>query len=119
MLGLLCMVKYRKILFSLLATGVSFTANINAADADFPVSNSVFEQQNDKAMTLEITINGTTKLKMENIPTEGYLEVYSILGVKVTSKNLKTCEGGQCYLDLSKGLYILKAGKVAVKVIVR
>ncbi|MBB4036281.1 hypothetical protein GGR21_002183 [Dysgonomonas hofstadii] len=113
------MVKYRTILFLLLATGASFAASIDAADADFPMSNSVFEQQSDNAMTLDITINGTTKLKMENIPTEGYLEVYSILGVKITSKNLKTCEGGQCYLDLSKGLYILKAGKVAVKVIVR
>lgn len=112
------MVKYRKILFFSLMIGATFTASLHAVNEAFPIFNSVFEQQ-DKSVALDITINGTTKLKMENVPTEGYLEVYSILGVKVTSKNLKTCEGGQCYLDLPKGLYILKAGKVAVKVIVR
>jgi len=113
------MVKYRKILLLSLVLGSSSTASINAGNADYPFPNSVFEQQDNKTMILDITINGTTKLKMENVPTEGHLEVYSILGVKVSSKNLKTCEDGQCYMDLPKGLYILKAGKVAIKVIVR
>lgn len=69
-------------------------------------------------MSVEVMINGTSKITMENVPTTGYLEVYSILGVRVKSINLKTCIGG-CYIDLPKGLYILKAGKVAQKVIVR
>jgi len=110
------MVKYRKILFTLLLVGGCFSAN--AEGSGFPSASSVFEQQ-DKTMSFDVTINGTTKIKMENTPTSGHLEVYSILGVKVTSINLKTCEGGGCYLDLPKGLYIFKAGKVALKVIVR
>ncbi len=112
------MVRYGKIFFITLVIGAAFTANTYAVNSPFPITNSIFDQQ-DKSNILEITINQTTKLKMENVPTEGYLEVYSILGVKVTSKNLKTCEGGQCYLELPKGLYILKAGKIAIKVIVR
>ena len=55
---------------------------------------------------------------MENIPTAGYLEVYSILGVKVRSINLRTYLG-VCNIELPKGIYILKAGKVAQKVIVK
>ena len=110
------MIVYRKILFILLLVGGCFPAV--AADLDFPATNSVFEQQ-DKTMSFDVTINGTTKIKMENTPTSGFLEVYSILGVKVTSINLKTCVDGGCYLDLPKGLYIFKAGKVALKVVVR
>lgn len=91
----------------------------NANNADFPTYNSVSEQQ-DKAMNLEVMINNTTKILMENVPVSGYLEVYSILGVKVTSVNLKSyIDSKYCYLDLPKGLYILKAGKVAVKVVVK
>jgi hypothetical protein len=111
------MVKYRKILFILLFAGISLSAS--SANAEFP--SSVFpivDGQQDKTMFLEVMINGTSKIIMENVPTTGYLEVYSILGVRVMNVNLKTCVGG-CYIDLPKGLYILKAGKVAQKVIVR
>ncbi|MDR1092274.1 MAG: T9SS type A sorting domain-containing protein [Prevotella sp.] len=109
--------KFKYILFLILFTGISFQAN--SKGADFPVNGfSITGQPLDNTTTLEVNINNTTKIKMENVPTSGYLEVYSILGVKVTSINLKTCVGS-CYLDLPKGLYILKAGKSAQKVIVR
>lgn len=110
------MVKYKKILSLLLFVGAGFTAN--AAQMDFPACNSVYEQQQNNTMSFDLRINGTTTVKMENVPTSGYLEVYSILGVKVTSVNLRTCVGGRD-IELPKGLYILKAGKVALKVIVR
>ncbi|MFT4224544.1 T9SS type A sorting domain-containing protein [Dysgonomonas sp.] len=109
--------KFKYILFLILFTGISFQAN--SKGVDFPVNGfSITDQPLDNTTTLEVNINNTTKIKMENVPTSGYLEVYSILGVKVTSINLKTC-AGSCSLDLTKGLYILKAGKSAQKVIVR
>ena len=109
--------KFKYILFLILFTGISFQAN--SKGVDFPVNSfSIADQPLDNTTTLEVNINNTTKIKMENVPTSGYLEVYSILGVKVTSINLKTCVGS-CYLDLAKGLYILKAGKSAQKIIVR
>jgi hypothetical protein len=109
--------KLRYILFLILFTGISFQAN--SKGVDFPVNSfSIADQPSDNTTTLEVNINHTTKIKMENVPASGYLEVYSILGVKVTSINLKTCLGS-CYIDLPKGLYILKAGKSAQKVIVR
>ena len=110
------MVRLKEILlFILLFAGTTLTANVNRMD--FPSIFSVSESQ-EKTMSLDVIINGTTKIQMENVPLTGYLEIYSILGVKITSVNLKTCIGG-CYIDLPKGLYILKAGRIAQKVIVR
>lgn len=117
MLGILIMDKFKYILFLILFTGVSFQAY--SKGTEFPVNSfSIADKPLDNTTTLEVNINNTTKIKMENVPTTGYLEVYSILGVKVTSINLKTIVGS-CYLDLPKGLYILKAGKSAQKIIVR
>lgn len=111
------MVKYKKILFFLLFVGV--TLSLHAKELDFPINEyTIADQQFDKGLVLSVTINYTTKIQLENVPQVGYLEVYSILGVKVTSVNLRDCVGG-CYIDLPKGLYILKAGKSAQKVIVR
>jgi len=109
--------RYKHILFLILFIGATFS--VNSKGTDFPVNSyPIVEQPQDNTMTLEVMINNTTKIKMENVPTSGYLEVYSILGVKVTSVNLKSI-AGVCPLELQKGLYILKAGKVAQKVIVR
>ena len=113
------MEKFKYILFLILFTGVSFSAN--SKGVDIPVNGfSITDRPSDNTTTLEVNINNITKIKMENVPTSGYLEVYSILGVKVTSINLKTCVGiGSCSIELPKGLYILKAGKSAQKIIVR
>lgn len=113
------MVKCRNIFFFLLFVGVSLTTN--AKGMDFPTDVAITDSESkDKTMTLEVTINQDAKVKLENMPTSGYLEVYSILGLKVTSINLKTCTTTKsCTIDLSKGLYIFKAGKIAKKIIVK
>ncbi|MDU1891065.1 MAG: T9SS C-terminal target domain-containing protein [Dysgonomonas sp.] len=106
----------RKILFLFLLAGISISAE--AKKLEIPVDPFISELQ-EKTQTLEIAINGIIKIQMEKAPLEGYLEIYSILGVKVKSINLKSFVGGNYPIDLAKGLYILKAGKVAQKVIVR
>ena len=111
------MIKHKFILSLLLFVGISLSADskeMTLSTNDFPIPN----ERQDDTTTLEVIINNTTKVKMENVPTTGYLEVYSILGVRVTSINLKT-RLSECFIELPKGIYILKAGKVAQKIIVR
>lgn len=99
------------LLFAAASLG-AFAGEWNAAEGDVVVE----KQQN--IMTIDVYINNVSKVQLQDIPTSGYLEVYSILGIKVTSINLKGVTEN-CTLDLPKGLYILKAGRVAKKIIVR
>lgn len=100
----------------------SFSANAAKGSSLFTTSSPTKIENKQDFMTLEIQINGKT-LKMEGVPTNGYLEVYSILGTKVKSISLKECFAGDEYgsytLDLGKGVYILRAGKVSRKILVR
>lgn len=119
MLGVRLMTRCRNIFITLLFAGVTLTANAEKPDypTDIVMSDS---ETNDKTMKLKVKINQDSEIEMENVPTSGYLEVYSILGLKITSINLKTCTAtNSCSIDLSKGLYILKAGKVAKKIVVK
>lgn len=98
---------------------VSFSVYAEGWSESFASETMTLAKDNN-TMEIEIQVNGTTLFQMENVPTSGYLEVYSILGVKVTSFSLKSAASvGSCYFDLPKGIYIFKAGKVAKKVIVR
>lgn len=112
------MTTYKRFLLFLLLAGASLS--VSSEESDYPTSMFVsdFKDAEDRTMDLVVEINNTMKVILENVPTTGYLEVYSILGVKVTSVNLKTILG-QCPLELPKGLYIIKVGKVAQKIIVR
>lgn len=105
------------IISSLLLAGVSVSAKTSYSTTNNSTTTSVLDYPED-IMTIDVYINGVDKIQLENIPTEGFLEVYSILGVKVTNKNLKTCTV-DCSLNLPKGIYILKAGKIAKKIIVK
>lgn len=90
----------------------------NAEKLDFP-SNVQFAESQEEAVTLTVVVNEDAEVEMENVVKTGYLEVYNLLGVKITSVNLKKCTDNRCNIELAKGLYILKAGKVAKKIIVR
>lgn len=89
-----------------------------AAKIPFYVTETTFDEEPLSTMNLDVYINGTIGLKLEEIPTEGFLDIYSVLGVKVTSVNLKNCIGS-CTLDLPKGIYVLKVGRAAKKIIVK
>lgn len=112
------MLKSKKILVFLFALSLSFTAYSNTL-SDFSISSST-EVSNDKVKTINIYINSNrnNKIQMKDVPKVGYLEVYSILGVKVKSVSLGSFDVEYDGLTLPKGIYILKAGKVAQKVIV-
>lgn len=111
------MLKNKKISILFLATLLSFAAYGNAMGEHF--SSFSTETINDNVKTIDILINGNSMVQLKDVPKVGYLEVYSILGVKVKSISLRSIDGVYEGLTLPKGIYILKAGKVAQKVIVR
>ncbi|WP_165040769.1 T9SS type A sorting domain-containing protein [Dysgonomonas sp. ZJ709] len=112
------MVQFNKIFCLLLFIGCSLSVDAEGSVISIEIEDAVAVDNKEITMNLDILINSTTRTQLQNVPTKGYLEVYSILGSKVTSKNLQNCLGG-CELELPKGLYILKAGKVTQKIIVR
>lgn len=69
-------------------------------------------------MTIDVYINSSTTIRLENVSTKNTLDVYSILGVKVTSRQLKNYTTNY-NIELPKGIYILKSGKVTKKIVVR
>lgn len=79
------------------------------------------KQEKDDTTIVDITINGNYRVILDNIPSvTSSVDIYSILGVKTASVNLKSSASeGYYYLDLPKGIYILKAGKIAQKIIIR
>lgn len=58
------------------------------------------------------------RIVIENLPSDDVLEVYNIMGVKIYSQRIKS--GTNEYaVDLPRGYYIIKAGKLVKKVAVR
>lgn len=66
---------------------------------------------------VELTINGE-KFIVENLPLDGTVEVFNILGTKVMTFNV---HGGtnSNRVNLPKGYYILKSDNVTKKVVVK
>lgn len=71
----------------------------------------------DDKPTVELTINGE-KFSVQNLPQEGIVEVFNILGSKVTSFNVK---GGVNVnkVNLPEGYYIVKCENVTKKIVVK
>ena len=65
----------------------------------------------------EILMAGN-RLIVKNLPEDGVLEIYSIVGVKVYSREIKA--GTNEYpVNLPKGYYIIRIGKLAKKIALR
>ncbi len=72
---------------------------------------SLMVSDNDE--TPKFTLNGKN-LTAKNIETGTQIDIYSVLGAKVHSYVYK---GGAETLTLSKGIYIIRAGKYTQKII--
>lgn len=72
-------------------------------------------QDSDTSSTLKITINSSSVVTLKNVPQTGRLEIMSILGKRVTSKDLKDCKDG-VYIDLPNGIYVIKVGRISQKI---
>lgn len=114
------MVLHKSILLSGMILGLSFVASANECfDIPSPSSLSAMQVINSNdVMSITIIVNNEKRVQLNDVPTSGYLEIYSVLGVKVASINLKSST--PIYqINLPKGVYIFKAGKVAKKVVAK
>lgn len=72
------------------------------------------EQPQDKT---KVKLTGN-QLIIEDLPEDGVLEIYNIMGVKVFNRRIKSGTN-QYALSLSKGYYIIKIGKFTRKIAVK
>lgn len=109
------MLKNKILSILILSALLSLTAYGGTMDGLLDPASAEVADENVK--TIDIIINGNSKVQMKDVPKTGYLEVYSILGVKVKSISLGSIDATYEGLSLPKGIYILRAGKVAQKII--
>lgn len=111
------MTNFRKIFIVCLLTMLSSVAF--AATRPFSDTFAFAQTQEEtNSSTLTITINSSSVVTLKNIPQTGHLEVMSILGKRVTIKDLKDCKDG-VYIDLPNGIYVIKVGKISQKIAIR
>ena len=67
--------------------------------------------------SLTLTVSGTT-VRVQNATPGSLIEVYNILGVKVTSVRIDTVDKSVT-LNLPKGYYIFKIGDIVRKVLIK
>lgn len=106
----------KKILILLLLSMLAFSAN---AGGWVSAPSNVTTDTKSKTIDVELLINSSSKVKLKDIPTEGYIDVYSIIGALVMRINIKNCLSGEYSAELPKGFFILKAGKVTKKVLAK
>ena len=66
---------------------------------------------------IELTVSGN-KVNWQNAPLGKKLEVYSVIGAKVTEIEIKTTSGDSI-LHVSRGFYVLRLGDTVRKVVIR
>ncbi len=87
-------------------------------------SNTLLAQEKGKTETvhdgrssLTITVSGTS-VRIQNAPFGSVMEVYDILGVKVTTVRVDSSDK-TVTLNLPKGYYIFKIGDLVRKVVIK
>lgn len=58
------------------------------------------------------------RLVIENLPKDGVLEIFSIVGVKVHTRKVKAGTN-EYQLDLPKGYYIIRIGNLVKKILLK
>lgn len=75
------------------------------------------ETVQNEQVSLTLTVSGST-VRVQNAVPGSLMEVYNILGVKITSVRIDSLDK-TLTLNLPKGYYIFKIGDIVRKVIVR
>lgn len=105
------MIRLRIILLLLLSVVLGFGL---AKASDFRRHSFAMEDETEQT---EIIMAGN-RLIIKNLSEDGVLEIYSIVGVKVYSREIKA--GTNEYpVNLPKGYYIIRIGKLAKKIALR
>ncbi|MGI6047740.1 MAG: T9SS type A sorting domain-containing protein [Petrimonas sp.] len=96
------------IFFSLFGFGLE---GISAQDQN----RKVVMEENVTETKIKVSEN---RLIIENLPKDGILEVFSIVGVKVYTREVKAGTN-EYQLDLPKGYYIIRIGDFVKKILLR
>ncbi len=91
---------------------ISFQALLLAQEVKFKVTNPDVDRT-----TVEFTITGN-KIMVENAPVGKKIEIFSIIGLKVTEIEFKN-PTAEYILNIPKGYYILKFGETVRKIAIR
>lgn len=82
-------------------------------------------QEQSKGIVMEETDIPETKIKVsenrliiENLPKDGVLEIFSIVGVKVYTRKVKAGTN-EYQIDLPKGYYIVRIGEFVKKILLK
>lgn len=67
--------------------------------------------------TAELIVNGE-KFSVQSLPQNGFVEVFNILGTKVTGFQLTNGKNSN-RINLPKGYYILKSDNVTKKIVIK
>lgn len=76
------------------------------------------ESIQDEEPEIIITVTDNTTVRIQNAPVDSVMEVYNIVGVKVTSEKIDSSDK-TVTLNLSKGYYILKIENVVRKIVIK
>lgn len=76
------------------------------------------ESIQDEEPEIIITVTDNTTVRIQNAPDDSVMEVYNIVGVKVTSEKIDSSDK-TVTLNLSKGYYILKIENVVRKIVIK
>ncbi|OJV35364.1 MAG: hypothetical protein BGO33_08840 [Bacteroidia bacterium 43-41] len=84
----------------------------------------IYAQDQNKGVVMEENVPETkikvaeNRLIIENLPKDGVLEVFSIVGVKVYTRKVKAGTN-EYQLDLPKGYYIVRIGDLVKKILLK
>ncbi|SCM55273.1 T9SS type A sorting domain-containing protein [Petrimonas mucosa] len=84
----------------------------------------IYAQDQNRVKVVEVSVPepkikvAENRLIIENLPKDGVLEIFSIVGVKVLTRQVKA--GNNEYpLDLPKGYYIIRIGDLVKKILLK
>lgn len=109
--------KRKRFIFFILVSCLCFSFTALAQKQDKNQEKKAETVVEDSKDEIRLTVAGK-KLIVENLPEEEVIEIFSVFGVKVHS--LRVSAGTNEYqLNLSKGYYILRMGKLVKKVTIK
>lgn len=71
----------------------------------------------DDLAPIEIAVYGN-RIRVKNAPVGSYLEIYSVVGIKVKEIEIKQ-SSAEYTLNIAKGYYIIRIGDTVRKVVIR
>ena len=106
----------RRVIFYICVTMSLSALSLQASSWDKSGTVTRLSYQEEKP-AVEIIVYDNT-VKVSNAPVGSYLEIYSVVGIKVKEIEMKQ-PSGEYYINLAKGYYIIRIADTVRKIAVR